>query len=407
MMRADPLATKGREEDAAFAERLIELARNYQRRKLPRRALAVLDLAMRFDPVAAGKSRDYVLKQPGAKPAGTAKPSEGTRSGSLGPRAEQVQLDAAAIHWADPGWKIEEGVAKSPSLLDNKTKRLMLDAPRHGTNDEISCELLLGDTEGHAGIVILLTDIDRYFVVELSPVLNQRGESQSNLRVHRIDGNQAENLATEFFPMTAAQGADWFTIRAIVRGDELEVPVPGSEPIRVTIAGTPGNGLGFFVSGNSDYRGSVHYRNLRVQPAPERAPAKRSAEAPAPAPPIVANIDALLAKKVLPKELDDHLVEMHRALDELSSVADPTLRELLDLRLREAITKTDPLAKLALTARTERARALSGRAVTTTQLDRARGRRPLRLVEHDGRLPHPAREPRTTTATPVAACASK
>ncbi|MGE0145131.1 MAG: hypothetical protein AB7I19_18085 [Planctomycetota bacterium] len=359
MMRADPLATRGREEDAAFAERLVELGRDYQRRKLPRRALAVLDLAMRFDPVAAGKLRDYVLKQPGAKPAGTAKPDEPAKAGR---KAERGQITTAAIHWADPGWKIEEGIAKSPPLHDNKTKRLMLNEPRHGSNDEISCDLLLGDAAGHAGIVILLSGVDQYFVVELSHVLGSDGVLQTNLRVFRIEGTKAENLATKFFSMTASQRADWFTLRAIVRDDQLEIPVPGTEPMRVAIDGKLGDGLGFFVSGNSDYKGSVHYRNLRVQPAPERAPAKSAGDAPPPAPPIVATIDGLLAKKVPPKEVDEHLVELHRALDELPSVTDPTLRELLDLRLREGITKADPLAKLALTVRTERARTLAGRA---------------------------------------------
>lgn len=365
--RIDPLWTRREELRALTAKDLLELGRAYLRRKLLLRADAVLDQAVLLGDKTAPEVLAYARKQlaalPDAKPTST-KPEPPQPSG---PRDLIGQVKTLV---ADRPWDLLGAEIRSPTI-DGRTALLLATEPRHH-DDRIRIDLLIGDEAGKAALVFGLTDARNYYLVELMHEPDGSKGLDSLLRILRVADGEAILIGGTGVALTKEQRADWVTVTVTIRGKDVVAGLGAMRNLRVECPTVPHGAVGFFVSGDSPKTSPVSFRRLFIEPSPKEQEQRPKTE-PSPADdPAAAVIRTALDVPLDQQGLDARLTALHAAAAQLSDVVDEATRKTLAARLREALHKFDPLARMAGDARRARAERLVelARAYVTAELPR-------------------------------------
>lgn len=242
----DPLAAETTKAEELAARALLRTAKAYQAKKWHRCALPWLRLAAELSDKVAGKA----LQQ-----AGEAESAVDATTAWFGD----------AVTFAGGGiWKLDKGVVTSPKLGNDtvgwRTKKetkgpVRIAIETRTTAEPSKTSLVFGMHPDKNG--------DAYYVVELR---HMPGFSQLRLLHKSASGDFAE-LALQPLTMSRSERADWVTLWAELRGDRIRVGVGEIESLEASAATKDlDGGLGLFVSGDTPWKFSVRFRNLRVDP---------------------------------------------------------------------------------------------------------------------------------------------
>ena len=344
LARADPQWTRHAEASKADATELIALARSYLRKKLPARAVDLLEEACTLDPKSAAPVLSYAQKQLSSRAA--SKPETDRAEPDEPVLRDLIGGIESRVAWGT--WDLRPTEVRSPHL-DGNTVYLIAREPRHG-DQRVSVDVLIGDLDGSAALVFGGIDASTYYIVELLHQTDQGTGRYSNLSVHRIVDAKAIEIGRIAFDLSSKQRAGWLQLSVSVRGNRITAGLGALASLRCTAPTVPHGGVGFFVTGNSPNLEPVRFRRLLIEELPLDVPSGAPRD-PKPsvalADPVATAIRAALDATEPADDLDARVCALHAQWPRLAEVGNDSERAALALRLTQAIESVDPVGRQA------------------------------------------------------------